>query len=83
MKTKKKIKQKAKFPLIEVKQRPNTGKVMVGANTILTLDGKRVKGARGFSFEVNAKGIAKATITVVGRFKIKGRPQTKTIKLYK
>lgn len=71
-------------PLLEIKQREGSEeKIMVGANTILTIDGVPVRGATGVKFEVNAKGVAKALITVVGRFQVVGRPLTKTIKLYK
>ena len=71
-------------PLLEVRQREGSeSKVMTGANTELYLDGVKVRGATGVMFEVNARGIAKATITLIGRFDIKGRPVTKQIKLYK
>lgn len=71
-------------PLLEIRQREGTEKrIMVGANTQLFMDGKLVRGATGVKFEVNAKGIAKATITLIGRFDIKGRPVTKQLKLYK
>jgi hypothetical protein len=71
-------------PLLEIRQRPGSeSKIMVGANTELYLDGQKVRGAQGVRFEVNAKGIAKATITLIGRFAVKGRPVTKQLKLYK
>jgi hypothetical protein len=70
-------------PLLEIEQRKGAKGVMVGANTVLKIDGKPVKGATGVTFEVNAKGVAKATVTLIGRFKIKGRPLVRTVKLYK
>jgi hypothetical protein len=77
----KKLKKLA--PLLEISQRKGARGVMVGANTVLKLDGKPVRGAQKVSFEVDAKGIAKAIITIVGRFKVTGRPLVKQIKLYK
>jgi hypothetical protein len=70
-------------PLIEVSQKEGANGVMTGANTLLLVDGKPLKGAQSFAFEVSAKGVAKATITLVGRFKINGKILTKTVKLYK
>lgn len=71
-------------PTIEVSQREGSTGVMTGANTVLLVDGKPLKGAQSFAFEVSAKGVAKATITLVGRFKISAKKVlTKKVKLYK
>lgn len=83
-KLKEKMTAKQSLPLIEVRQREDSeSKVMTGANTVLLVDGKPLKGAQSFAFEVSAKGVAKATITLVGRFKITGKVLTKKVKLYK
>lgn len=73
----------ATAPLLEIRQRKGANGVMVGANTELLLDGVPVRGATAVTFEVSARGVAKATITLFGRFKVTGRPVTKTVKLYK
>lgn len=75
--------KKTKAPLLEIRQKKGSRGVMVGANTELLLDGKPVKGATGVTFSVNAKGVAEAVITVVGRFQISGKVNAKKIKLYK
>lgn len=77
------IKFSKKTHLLEIRQRRGSKGVMVGANTELFLDGKRVKGARSVSLEVDAKGVAQATIVLIGRFKVSGKVKTNKIKLYK
>lgn len=73
MATKRKTKNKL-APLLEIKQREDSkNKLMVGANTVILIDGKPLRGAQAVKFEVNARGIAKATVTLVGRFNITGR----------
>lgn len=75
---------KRSYPLLEIRQKEGTeSSIMVGANTQLLLDGKPLKGAQAVTFEVNARGIAKATVTLIGRFKVSGKVRTEKIKLYK
>lgn len=74
---------KRSYPLLEIRQREGSEGLMVGANTELLIDGKPVKGAQRVSFEVNARGVATATITLVGRFKVSGRVKSNKVKLYK
>lgn len=74
---------KSKLPLLEIKQREGSKGVMVGANTQVLIDGKPVKGATAVTFEVNARGVAKATVTLVGRFKVSGKVLTKKINTYR
>lgn len=74
---------KRSYPVLEIRQRAGSEGLMVGANTELLIDGKPVKGAQAVTFEVSARGIAKATITLVGRFKVSGKVQANKIKLYK
>lgn len=74
---------KRSYPVLEIRQRDGAEGIMVGANTELLIDGKHVKGAQAVTFEVSARGIAKATITLVGRFKVSGKIKTDKIKLYK
>lgn len=68
-----------KLPIIEVRQRRGSTGVMKGLNTQLLINGKPLKGATGFTFEVDAKGVAHATISLIGRFKIKGKVRTKQV----
>lgn len=74
MAAKKKTVKKKLAPLLEIRQREGSEKnIMVGANTIVLVDGKPLRGAQAVKFEVNARGIAKATVTLIGRFNITGR----------
>lgn len=75
--------KRTKLPLLEIRQREGSKGVMVGANTELLIDGKPILGATGVRFEVNAKGVATATITLIGRFKVAGKVKAKKVKLYK
>lgn len=75
--------KKAKLPILEIRQRKGSKGIMVGANTELLIDGEIVRGATGVRFEVNAKGVATATITLIGRFKVAGKVKAKKVKLYK
>lgn len=75
--------KKTKLPTLEIRQRAGANGIMVGANTELLIDGEIVRGATGVRFEVNAKGVATATITLIGRFKVTGKVKAKKVKLYK
>lgn len=75
------IAKKKLAPLLEIKQRKGSDKsIMVGANTIILIDGKPLRGAQAVKFEVNAGGIAKATVTLIGRFNLTGRSKIVKIK---
>lgn len=75
--------QKQSAPLIEIRQKGDSKRIMVGANTELLIDGKPLRGAQSITLDISARAVARATITMVGRFQFTGRPLTKTIKLYK
>lgn len=75
--------KRKKLPLLEIRQRAGSKGVMVGANTELLIDGKPVRNAKSVKFEVSAMGVATATITLVGRFKVAGKIKTNKVKLYK
>ena len=57
--------EKTKTHKIEVRQKPDSGTVMTGANTELLLDGKPIKMVQGFKFEVQAGGVAKVTLEMI------------------
>lgn len=50
---------------IEVRQRPDSGMVMTGANTEVLLDGKPIPGITFFKLEVKAGGVAKIMMEMV------------------
>jgi hypothetical protein len=52
---------------ITVRNKPNAnGKISVGANTEVLLDGKPLVGVTSFSYTVEAAGLARATIEFLG-----------------
>lgn len=60
-------------PTVEIRQRKGSKGVMVGANTELYLDGKKIPNATKVSFEVAARGLAKVTIEIIGNVTISGK----------
>jgi len=64
---------KAKFVKIEIRQKPNTLGITRGGTTEVLLDGKRLKGITSASFNVEAAGLAKVTLTMVGDLSVKGQ----------
>lgn len=57
----------------EIKQRPKSKGLMKGANTVIYMDGKPLRGCYHASFVVDAKGIAKLTLGLYGNFSVKGK----------
>lgn len=56
---------------IQVRNRAGSeGKITVGANTEILLDGQKLKGARFLKFEVSAKKVAKVTIEMFAEVEI-------------
>ncbi len=55
----------------EIKQRDPEG-MLHGANTLLLMDGKPVKGATKVTVEVGAREIGKITIELIGRARVLG-----------
>ena len=57
----------------ELRQREGSTGVMSGANTQLLIDGVPFPLATSIKIEVNARELAKITITAFGRFKASGK----------
>jgi hypothetical protein len=66
-------KKKVKYPLIEIRQKKGSKGPMVGANTEVFMDGKRLAGATKVSFEVEAIGVAKVKVELLGQVVIVGK----------
>jgi hypothetical protein len=58
---------------IRMKKTTDPDQMMTGATTEVYLDGKKLLGCTKVIFEVEAGGIARATIEVVGRFAVHGQ----------
>ena len=56
-----------------IKQKEDAkGKAMTGANTLVTLNGKPLRGCTGIKFEVQAASVAKVTIEMIAEVDIEG-----------
>lgn len=64
-------KSKLDLHTFEIKQRDPKG-LLHGANTLLLMDGKPVKGATRVTVEVGAKEVGKITIELFGRARVLG-----------
>ena len=57
---------------IEIRQRAGKTGIMTGANTEVLLDGKNLKFVTSASFKVDAEGVAKVTLEMVGDVVVTG-----------
>ncbi len=64
--------------LFEIKPRFE-GQVMTGANCLVLMDGKPVKGLKSIKLEIVTQEVAKLTMEVFGQFMVKGEIGTPLI----
>jgi hypothetical protein len=62
-----------KYPKIEIRQKNGSKGFMVGANTELFIDGKKMTTATKISFEVSAASMAKVNVEFLGEIVVTGK----------
>jgi len=76
--------KKVEIPVIKIKQRKGAKGIMVGGNTEVYLDGKKMNNVTNLELSINAVGVAKIRLEMVGKFEFEGKPILETvIKEYK
>lgn len=54
-------------PKIELRKKKRAkGKILTGMNCEVYVDGKKLRGVTGYNLEINANGVAKVTLEMVG-----------------
>lgn len=66
--------KKSKVPTIKIKQRKGASGVMVGANTEVYIDGKKMNNITGLELTIGARSVAKIKMEMVGKFEFEGNP---------
>lgn len=69
----KNIQKNNRVQKIEIRQKNNAGRVMVGGNTEVLVGGKPLKGVTSLNLEIQAGGLAKVTMTMLGDVSVKGK----------
>lgn len=64
---------KSKYNKLTIRQIKGSRGIMVGANTEVLLNGKKLAGVRSASFSVNAKGVAEVSLTMLGTAEVEGK----------
>lgn len=65
-------------PTIEIRQKPESTGISTGGNTELFIDGERMRSVRSLSLNVDARGVAELSLTMVGRIVSGKKPVKKT-----
>jgi len=63
---------KSKHAKIEIIKKTDCPNATMGSNTEVRLNGKALKGVTSASFHVEAGGLAKVTLTMIGDLSVKG-----------
>lgn len=71
--------EETKIPKFELRMREGATGLMTGANTELLMDGKRMGTVTKVKVEVEARGLARMTLEMLGQFNVTGNFQPEII----